>query len=47
MQVMENQEAVNLIKHKEDPQDAAESLAMEAANRMSKSSIACLVIRFD
>ncbi|KAA0050712.1 phosphatase 2C-like protein 44 [Cucumis melo var. makuwa] len=46
-EVMKNQEAVNLIRHMEDPQEAAECLAKEAFTRMSKSSISCLVIRFD
>ncbi|KAG5075671.1 hypothetical protein JHK84_056902 [Glycine max] len=46
-EVMQNQEAVNLISHIEDPQEAAECLAKEALIRMSKSSISCLIIRFD
>ncbi|XP_022640726.1 putative protein phosphatase 2C-like protein 44 isoform X1 [Vigna radiata var. radiata] len=46
-QVMKNQEAVNLIRHIEDPQEAAECLAKEALIRMSRSKISCLVIRFD
>ncbi|XP_061361295.1 putative protein phosphatase 2C-like protein 44 [Gastrolobium bilobum] len=46
-EVMKNQEAVNLIRHIEDPQEAAECLAREALNRMSKSNISCLIIRFD
>ncbi|KAL5139104.1 putative protein phosphatase 2C-like protein 44 [Glycine soja] len=46
-EVMKNQEAVNLISHIEDPQEAAECLAKEALIRMSKSSISCLIIRFD
>ncbi|KAL2325147.1 hypothetical protein Fmac_024205 [Flemingia macrophylla] len=45
-EVMKNQEAVNLISHIEDPQEAAECLAKEALIRMSKSSISCLIIRF-
>jgi len=44
---MKNQEAVSLISHIEDPQEAAECLANEALNRMSKSNISCLIIRFD
>jgi len=44
---MKNQEAVNLIRHIEDPQEAAECLAKEALIRMSRSKISCLVIRFD
>lgn len=47
VQVMQNQEAVNLIRHLEDPKEAAGCLAKEALNRMSKSSIACLIIHFD
>lgn len=46
-EVMKNQEAVNLIRHIEDPQEAAECLAKEALIRMSKSNISCLIIRFD
>ncbi|XP_023000535.1 putative protein phosphatase 2C-like protein 44 [Cucurbita maxima] len=46
-EVMKNQEVVNLIRHMEDPQEAAECLAKEASTRMSKSNISCLVIRFD
>ncbi|KAL9240296.1 hypothetical protein vseg_014534 [Gypsophila vaccaria] len=46
-QVMMNQEAVDLIRHIDDPQEAAECLAREALTRMSRSSISCLVIRFD
>ncbi|OMO95449.1 phosphatase 2C (PP2C)-like protein [Corchorus olitorius] len=45
--VMKNQEAVNLIRHLEDPQEAAECLTKEALARMSKSNISCIVIRFD
>ncbi|XP_058200895.1 putative protein phosphatase 2C-like protein 44 [Rhododendron vialii] len=46
-EVMKHQEAVNLIRHIEDPQEAAECLAREALTRMSKSNISCLVIRFE
>ncbi|CAH9109344.1 unnamed protein product [Cuscuta europaea] len=46
-EVMKEQEAVNLIRHIEDPQKAAECLAEEASTRMSRSKIACLIIRFD
>ncbi|GMH19931.1 hypothetical protein Nepgr_021772 [Nepenthes gracilis] len=46
-EVMKNQEAVNLIRHIDDPQEAAECLAREALIRMSKSNISCLVVRFD
>ncbi|KAK9288020.1 hypothetical protein L1049_016465 [Liquidambar formosana] len=46
-EVMKNQEAVNLIGHLEDPQEAAECLAKEALTRMSRSNISCLIIRFD
>ncbi|XP_057433225.1 putative protein phosphatase 2C-like protein 44 [Lotus japonicus] len=46
-EVMKNQEAVNLIRHIEDPQEAAECLAKEALIRMSKSNISCLIVRFD
>ncbi|KAL6522762.1 hypothetical protein OROHE_016609 [Orobanche hederae] len=45
-EVMRQQEAVNLVRHIEDPQAAAECLATEALVRMSRSNIACLVIRF-
>ncbi|KAM1944112.1 hypothetical protein ACFX15_012364 [Malus domestica] len=46
-EVMKNQEAVNLIRHIENPQKASECLAEEASNRMSRGCISCLVIRFD
>ncbi|CAI9118145.1 OLC1v1019671C2 [Oldenlandia corymbosa var. corymbosa] len=46
-EVMKYQEAVGLIRHIEDPQEAAECLAKEALARMSKNIISCLVIRFD
>ena len=46
-QAMKPQEAVNLIRHLEDPQEAAECLAKEAITRMSKSNISCLIIKFD
>ncbi|OVA02366.1 Protein phosphatase 2C (PP2C)-like domain [Macleaya cordata] len=46
-EVMKNQEAVSLIRHIDDPQEAAECLAKEALTRFSKSNISCLVIRFD
>ncbi|CAK9165750.1 unnamed protein product [Ilex paraguariensis] len=46
-EVMKHQEAVNLIRHIDDPQEAAECLAKEALTRMSRSNISCLVIRFD
>lgn len=46
-EVMRNQEAVDLVRHIEDPQEAAECLAREALTRMSRSNISCLVIRFD
>ncbi|CAL1411029.1 unnamed protein product [Linum trigynum] len=46
-EVMKKQEAVSLIRHMENPQEAAECLTMEALTRMSKSCISCLVIRFD
>ncbi|KAJ8434842.1 hypothetical protein Cgig2_022121 [Carnegiea gigantea] len=46
-EVMRKQEAVDLIRHIDDPQEAAKCLAREALSRMSKSNISCLVIRFD
>ena len=45
-EVMRNQEAVDLVGHIEDAQEAAECLAGEAINRMSKSAVSCVVIRF-
>lgn len=44
---MNNQEAVNLVRHMESPQEASECLAKEALTRMSKGSISCLVVRFE
>ncbi|KAK6929751.1 PPM-type phosphatase-like domain [Dillenia turbinata] len=46
-EVMKIQEAVNLIQHIEDPQEASECLAKEALARMSKGNISCMIIRFD
>ncbi|XP_030507346.2 putative protein phosphatase 2C-like protein 44 [Cannabis sativa] len=46
-EAMKPQEAVNLTRHLEDPQEAAECLAKEAITRMSKTNISCLIIRFD
>ncbi|CBI23664.3 unnamed protein product, partial [Vitis vinifera] len=46
-EVIKNQEAVNLIRHIENAQEAAECLAKEALTRMSRSNISCLVIHFD
>ncbi|XP_062166581.1 putative protein phosphatase 2C-like protein 44 [Alnus glutinosa] len=45
-EVMNDQEAVRLIRYIDDPQKAAEYLAYEALNRRSKSRISCLIIRF-
>ncbi|KAJ8547219.1 hypothetical protein K7X08_010805 [Anisodus acutangulus] len=46
-EVMKQQEAVNLIRHLEDPQEAAECVAKEAITRMSKTNVSCLIIRFE
>ncbi|CAL5413598.1 unnamed protein product [Camellia sinensis] len=46
-EMMKHQEAVNLIRHMEDPQEVAECLAREALTRMCRSNISCLVIHFD
>ncbi|KAK9146408.1 hypothetical protein Sjap_006311 [Stephania japonica] len=46
-EVMNNQEAVDLIWHIDDPKIAAECLAREALARMSRGHISCLVIRFN
>lgn len=45
-EVMRYQEAVDLVGHMENAQRAAECLAEEALNRMSKGAISCIVIRF-
>ena len=47
IQVMNDQEAVLLIRDIYNPQIAAEYLANEALNRRSKSRISCLIIRFN
>ncbi|CAN1798960.1 Probable protein phosphatase 2C 44 [Linum perenne] len=44
--VMKNQEAVDLVKDKKDPQAAAKRLTTEALARNSKDDISCIVIRF-
>ncbi|XP_059448711.1 putative protein phosphatase 2C-like protein 44 [Corylus avellana] len=46
-EVMNDQEAVLLIRDIDDPRIAAEYLANEALNRRSKSRISCLIIRFN
>lgn len=45
-QVMQNQEAVDLVKPIKDPQAAAKRLTTEALARKSKDDISCIVIRF-
>ncbi|KAJ9145627.1 hypothetical protein P3X46_027990 [Hevea brasiliensis] len=44
--VMQNQEAVDLVKPIKDPQAAAKRLTTEALARKSKDDISCIVIRF-
>ncbi|KAL8040128.1 hypothetical protein ABFX02_10G078600 [Erythranthe guttata] len=44
--VMNNQEAVDMVKHVKDPQAAAKRLTAEALARKSKDDISCIVIRF-
>ncbi|OVA19344.1 Protein phosphatase 2C (PP2C)-like domain [Macleaya cordata] len=44
--VMNNQEAVDLVKSVKDPQAAAKRLTTEALARKSKDDISCIVIRF-
>jgi protein phosphatase 1L len=44
--VMDNQEAVDLVKKIKDPTAAAKQLATEAVNRKSKDDISCIVVRF-
>ncbi|WCJ34646.1 Protein phosphatase 2C family protein [Euphorbia peplus] len=44
--VMQNEEAVELVKHIKDPQAAAKRLTSEALARKSKDDISCIVIRF-
>eukprot|EP00249_Psilotum_nudum_P020272 c27631_g1_i1 orf=517-1401(-) len=43
--VMENQEAVNLIRKTRDPKGAAKQLTEEAVARKSKDDISCIVVR--
>lgn len=43
---MENQEAVDCIKHVEDPHEAAKRLAEEAVARNSRDDISCVVVKF-
>ncbi|GLT71420.1 hypothetical protein SLA2020_434380 [Shorea laevis] len=45
-EVMNDLEAVRLVRNIDDPRKAAEYLAYEALNRRSKSRISCLIIRF-
>ncbi|EPS58070.1 hypothetical protein M569_16747, partial [Genlisea aurea] len=44
--VMNNEEAVNLVRNIKDPQVAARHLTAEALARKSKDDISCIVIRF-
>jgi len=44
--VMQNQEAVDLVKKIQDPMAAAKQLSSEALNRKSKDDISCIVVRF-
>ncbi|KAH6770077.1 hypothetical protein C2S52_014880 [Perilla frutescens var. hirtella] len=45
-EVMKQQEAVNLIRHIDNAQAAAECLATEALIRKTKTIVSCLIIRF-
>lgn len=45
-QVMDNQEAVNMVRSIRNPQAAAKRLTTEALTRKSKDDISCIVIRF-
>ncbi|CAI9765993.1 unnamed protein product [Fraxinus pennsylvanica] len=44
--VMDNQEAVNMVRSIRNPQAAAKRLTTEALTRKSKDDISCIVIRF-
>lgn len=44
--VMENQEAVDLVRNLKDPQEAAKRLTDEALARNSKDDISCIVVHF-
>lgn len=44
--VMNNQEAVDIVKNNKDPQKAAKQLTAEAVKRESKDDISCVVVRF-
>jgi len=44
--VMQNQEAVDLVKKVRDPTSAAKHLVTEALHRKSKDDISCIVVRF-
>lgn len=44
--VMENQDAVNLIRKVKDPETAAKKLTEAALTRKSKDDISCIVVRF-
>jgi serine/threonine protein phosphatase PrpC len=45
-QVMNNREAVDLVKRFMDPQTAAKQLIAEAVKRESEDDISCVVVRF-
>ncbi|KAF3781266.1 putative protein phosphatase 2C 44, partial [Nymphaea thermarum] len=44
--VLQNQEAVDLVRHIKNPQTAAKRLTTEALNKASNDDISCIVIRF-
>lgn len=44
--VMENQEAVDIIRKVKDPETAAKKLTEAALTRKSKDDISCIVVRF-
>ncbi|KAH7447716.1 hypothetical protein KP509_01G118400 [Ceratopteris richardii] len=43
--VMENQEAIDLVRKTKDPESASKKLAEEAVQRKSKDDISCIVVR--
>ena len=44
--VMNNQEAVDIVRRIKDPEKAAKQLTAEALRRDSKDDISCVVVRF-
>jgi protein phosphatase PTC1 len=45
--VCSDQEAVDLVRHVPDPQEASEMLVDYALSRFSSDNLSCMIVRFD